>query len=115
LFVHQVPAEYYEAVTVYFSDIVGFTEIAAENTPLEVRPWPFLFRNDRSISKRVTKLCEGAIVDTPARYRSDEIARIPRVFLRDARLIESNVWQLSSYISFSSRRFHYISSLSSFV
>ncbi|KZC06433.1 Atrial natriuretic peptide receptor 1 [Dufourea novaeangliae] len=32
----QVPAEFYEAVTVYFSDIVGFTEIAAENTPLEV-------------------------------------------------------------------------------
>uniref|UniRef100_A0A0C9QND4 guanylate cyclase n=1 Tax=Fopius arisanus TaxID=64838 RepID=A0A0C9QND4_9HYME len=32
----QVPAEYYEAVTVYFSDIVGFVEIAAENTPLEV-------------------------------------------------------------------------------
>ncbi|KAL0268685.1 UNVERIFIED_CONTAM: hypothetical protein PYX00_010526 [Menopon gallinae] len=32
----QVPAEYYEAVTVYFCDIVGFTEIAAISTPLEV-------------------------------------------------------------------------------
>lgn len=36
-----MPAEYYEAVTVYFSDIVGFTEIAAENTPLEVFSYVF--------------------------------------------------------------------------
>jgi hypothetical protein len=35
-FMLQIPAEFYASVTVYFSDIVGFTEIAAISTPLEV-------------------------------------------------------------------------------
>lgn len=32
----QVPAETYDAVTIYFSDIVGFTQISATSTPLEI-------------------------------------------------------------------------------
>jgi hypothetical protein len=39
VFILQVPAEFYASVTVYFSDIVGFTEIAAISTPLEVRQY----------------------------------------------------------------------------
>lgn len=83
LFVHQVPAEYYEAVTVYFSDIVGFTEIAAENTPLEVRPRPRFCSdgNDRSILKRVPKLREGPIAwcsrSLPRWWNRLHTARIP--------------------------------------
>lgn len=40
----RVPAEYYDGVTVYFSDIVGFTEIAAECTPLEVGKFFIIFK-----------------------------------------------------------------------
>jgi len=33
---HEVKAEQYDCVTIFFSDIVGFTDISARSSPMEV-------------------------------------------------------------------------------
>jgi len=48
-----VKAEKYESVTIYFSDICGFTSLSALSTPIEVLIIVFITNNVNKIKREI--------------------------------------------------------------